>query len=214
MIDQLTKLIPFLNAYQTWVKITILVLIFIIIALLFIIIVLLVFYYSPKKVDKASALHEMFDVQPIQKPGENIFHIKKQKTIGAIEEFFVKVHFNFWTRHPIEVININMAYSLPIATPGLQKIAFDSNSGEYEELDNSYRMKHRRKFEAGSVTNIFVSRLFNCRRGAADHADYGQVVLNFEIVSSMWKGIKNLQVKGKLEPGGRLKIEKTSLSVT
>lgn len=152
-----------------------------------------------------------FDIRPIQSLGENIFHIDKKGEVGGLDEFFVKVHFNLWTKYTLEIINIQLSYDLPVAMLTAQMISIDRPQNVYEEVDSSYRMKERRKIGKGTVSNTFVSRRFICNYAAADHADYGTVTLDFEVASPAWEGIKALTVKGKLNPGGRLDVSEVSL---
>ncbi|MGD2091151.1 MAG: hypothetical protein PVH61_33560 [Candidatus Aminicenantes bacterium] len=145
---------------------------------------------------------KLFDIRPIQEMGSNIFRIVKKGGLGGIDEFFVKVRFNFWTKHPIEIINVNLAYDLSTALSGPQKISFDHQENVYEEMDAFYRMKKRKKIK--DVSYIFISRRFTCEAGA-ENREYGQqVTIDFEISASAWDGIKVLTFKGKLQTGGEL----------
>lgn len=154
----------------------------------------------------------LFHIRPIQSRGENIFMIDKKGELGGLDEFFVKTHFNLWTKYALEIINVEVFYDLPIAMPGQQKISIDRPENIYEETDSSYRMKERRKIGEGGIADIFVSRRFTCNCGAADHADYGTVTIAFEVASPAWKGIKLLTVKGRLNPGGKFNVSETSLN--
>lgn len=148
---------------------------------------------------------ELFEIRPIQSMGENIFYRFKSGEPGKIEEFFVKVHFNLWTKHSLEIINIDLSYDVRSAWPGHQKIAIDQSEDIYEELDGSFRMKERKQIAAGSVSNIFVSRNFICNFGQSD--DFRTVTIDFELASPAWQGIKVLRFKGKLTPLGELQME-------
>lgn len=152
----------------------------------------------------------------IQSQGENIFLIDKKGEPGGLDEFFVKVHFNLWTKYTIEIINVNLSYSLPEASPGRQNISIDGPQDQdvYERLDASYRMMERKRVEERSVSNIFVSRRFVCNHGVADYADYGIVTIDCEVTSPAWEGIKVLTIKGKLSPGGRLDVSEIALRET
>lgn len=157
---------------------------------------------------------QLFRVYPIQSRGENIFHIDKKGEPGGLDEFFVKVHFNLWTKYAIDIVNINLSYNLPTAMPGPQKISIDGpqDVDVYERLDSSYRMTKRRRIEERSVSNIFVSRRFICNYAVADHADYGIVTIDCEVTSSAWEGIKLLTIKGKLNPGGEFVVSEVTIT--
>lgn len=152
---------------------------------------------------------ESFDIQPIQSSGKNIFHRYHKGEIGGLDKFFVKISFNFWTKHQIEVINIDLSYDVPSAFPGSIKIAIDSD--DYEAIDGSYRMSKRVALLANSVTNIFVSREFSCPYAMADHADLRNVTIRIEFVGEGWTGIQELKTIGKIENGGVLNIHELSV---
>lgn len=154
-------------------------------------------------------VEESFDIRPIQSMGENIFFIVKKGEPGGFDEFFVKVHFNLWTKYALEIINVDLTYDWQTAMPGPQKISVDRLGNVYEDTDGSYRMTKRRKIDAGRVANIFLSRTFHCNY--AGMADYRRVRIDLEVTSSAWDGIKVLTVKGKLNPGGRLDVSEISL---
>lgn len=154
---------------------------------------------------------KLFDVRPVQSQGENIFHIYERGEPLGLDHFFVKVHFNLWTKHALNLINIDLAYDLPEAMPGPQKIAIDSPY--YEPLDGSYRMTRRKPIAAGSVIDIFVSRDFVCNHERADYADYGRVTVKLEVSSPAWAGIRTLVITGKLEPGGRFEVSREGLQL-
>lgn len=157
-------------------------------------------------------IRKLFKVYPIQSSGENIFYIDRRGEPRGFDEFFVKVHLNLWTKYDLEIVNIDLSYDAE-GIPGPQKISFDQVANVYEEIDQSYRMTRHRQIRGGSISGIFISRTFKCNYGQADYADYGVVTLHFEFASPTWDGIKILIIKGKLEPGGKLKLIETSLRV-
>jgi hypothetical protein len=160
--------------------------------------------YAEAIVEEAELLPELFHIRPIQSSGENIF-------LAEGEGFFVKVHFNFWTKYPLDIINIDLKYSARGAFPGPLQISIDRPGNEFEEIDGSWRMIHRRRIKAKSVANVFVSRRFLCDPVRADYADYGAVTLEFEFISPRWFGINILRVVGSLAPGGRYDISELSM---
>jgi hypothetical protein len=142
----------------------------------------------------------LFDLKPIQESGVNIYYHNEN-----LDEFFVKVHFNLWTRYAIEIINIDLSY--PAGGVGHRpKISIDQLGNTFEEVDSAYRMVQRRRVEAGSITNIFVSQTF-----LGWSRDYSIVTVAIELASQAWNGIKTLRAKGNLRPGGRWEVQDLSL---
>jgi hypothetical protein len=184
----LSKVLDILVPYPTWVKI-------IIILLILVLLILLVFFRNTDvTIDNTS-----FKVHPINAPGENIFKEDKDKK----GEFFVTLHFNFWTNHNIEIINIELLYDLSKTLPLKQKIMFDNEKNKYEPMDASYRMINRRQVTKDSVINIRISRRFNCNQVYME--DYKNATVKLEVSSPDWKGLNNLTIQGKLQPGGVFK---------
>ena len=179
-----------LSAYPLWAKLVVLVLLFSSVAIL-------VFAYGKVEPD----VTEVFQIKPVQAQGRNIFHRYSDQTHATNERFFVKVEFNLWSKHEIELINIDVSYDTRNAMPGPQKIALDSKENVYEPLDGSYRMQSRKKIPQNSVVNIFASREFVAPLGSA--CDYGVVSVAIEFVGANWQGVRILNVAGSLSSGGQ-----------
>lgn len=182
-------LLEILSAYPEWAKWTVLVLLVAAVAIV-------IFAYEKVEPD----VKEAFQVNPVQAQGKNIFHHYDGQTPSTNERFFVKVEFNLWSKHEIELINIDTRYDTPNAMPGSQKIALDSKGNVYERLDSSYRMQSRKKIAQNSVVNVFASREFVAPLGSA--RDYGVVSVVIEFAGAKWKGVRILNVAGSLAAGG------------
>jgi len=131
--------------------------------------------------------------------GENIFCIKNNTDPTGLENFFVKTHFNLWTRYQLRVVNIDLEYETN-AFPDSQSITIDNIQ---KKTDASYRMLTPIDLDINKTVNIFISRQFTCKYGRA--ADYGVITIKLEVGSSLWSGVKKVVVTGKLQPGGVLK---------
>jgi hypothetical protein len=184
LIDHFTRL-PF------WVKLLTLVLP----TLSLIIVIILWIAFSPYSLRSSS-----FRVQPYQQSGENIAQRDDARSTSERAEFFVEVHFNLWSRHQLDIHNIDMRYEVKGASPGRQTIVFDN--GEEEQMDANYHMKFPRKVPQSHVINIWLSRRFQCHPSWLDY--YSKVMILFELASSDWEGLKTVSINGKLAPGGKL----------
>jgi len=199
-MDMLRRFFQFLLDYPTWVQLTVLALVTVVVALLII--------YRPKGEVVAN---RDFQIIPIQSSGENIFSALRDESGRTTNKFIVKTHFNLWTRHEIEIVNIDLQYDVKNTVSDRPKIAIDQLFGDgLEPTDSSYRMVRRHKVPRNGMANIHLFRKFLLSPNFIGHPanlDYGHVTIRFELACSAWRGIRELVVDGKLEPGGELNIE-------
>lgn len=138
--------------------------------------------------------HELFTVNPVNTWGENIY---TRRQADGIEKLWVCVHFNLWSKHTVEIVNVDLRYGA-CDMPGRQTIVFDSKQPEL--TDASFRLQHRTRVEAGSVIDVRIGRDFTSKLSE----DYGASTVRFEVSSTEWPGIRHLEVGGRLAAGGEL----------
>jgi hypothetical protein len=148
--------------------------------------------------EKVIAANQLFQIEPIQSSGENFYHLFPRMKGDLTEKFSVCVHFNFWTKHAVQMINVDLQYGTN-SFPGRQTIILN---GTQEALDESHRLRRHTEINAGAVLNVEIEREFESN--FSDSQDYDALRLDFEIASLEWSGIRHLHATAKLAPGGKL----------
>lgn len=142
--------------------------------------------------------NELFQVKPVQAIGENIYFLEPRQEGDLTEKFYVRVHFNFWTKHPVKIVHVDLGYGKS-SLSGRQAVVFDRMR---EATDGAGRLQRQREMDAGAVLDVEIHREFESQ--FSHSRDYDVVMVEFEVASSEWFGIRHLQATGKLTPGGKL----------
>jgi hypothetical protein len=190
----LKDFVQLLGLYPLWIRILAPVLIGVAILLLIV--------FKPQLVD----VTKDFQLRPIQSSGENVFHLEDDSPDRQRDPFRVALHFDFWSRHDLEILNVDLRSNPVSASPGRQRVWADATP---IPIDASYRLTRKIPLKANSSINFALDREFTSPRGSAE--DYPRVIVTLEVSSPVWRGIRTLLFDGQLQLGGKLAIESQKL---
>lgn len=194
IMASLKDFIELLRLYPLWIRI--------VVPLLIVAGIWLLVAFKPQFLHIA----EDFELRPIQSTGENIFLLEDDSPYRSSDHFYVAVHFDFWSKHELEILNINLRSGPASSLPRRQRLSIDRAS---ISMDASYRLTRKVPLKANGTINIELDRQFESALDTAK--DYPHITVSIEASSPAWQGIRTLVFEGKLEPGGRLAIQAQTL---
>jgi len=147
-------------------------------------------------------LRSSVQVTFVNGPSQNKL-IKKESVRTNPDEtvtFIIATHFMIITALPIEISDIELLYpQIDSASPSCQEMKADNCPIEF---DYSYRMKTR--LNIAKSADILLQREFISKSYLLDENVYGKVFLRIKYISQSTSGLRVIEARGTLRPGGEM----------